>query len=205
MNFNRMETTTTGLMIGFACLAIGFGVLMTVDWGSLALLVGGIAAWAIAFGRQSKLAFGRPHKLWLVIAAVAAYFVIGLVIDSLATLSGLHWASNPAVGHLGSLFIILPFMLMGEELLGIGILEGARSKGLSMVASSLLSALIFALMHVPTYWDHSLFSTLLHVFLLQGAARLIFNYVYLKTGRSIWGSWITHVVVDYSALLLATL
>lgn len=200
-----MKTTNIGLLLGFACLAIGFWVLLSFSWGSFALLIGGILAWAITFKGRSKLAFGRPHKLWLAPLAVIVYFVVGFVIDTLVGLSGLHWAGNPAVGHLGSLFVLLPFMLMGEELLGIGILEGARSKGLSITTSSLLSAIAFSLMHVPTYWDHSLVSTLLHVFLLQGVARLIFNYVYFKTGRSIWGSWITHLMVDYLALSLAAL
>ena len=202
---NQMKTTNIGLLIGFACLAIGFWVLVSFSWGSLALLVGGIVAWAIAFKGQSKIVLGRPYKLWWAIIAVIAYFAVGIIVDTLAGLSGLHWVENPAVGHLGSLFVILPFMLMGEELLGIGILEAARSKGLSIATSSILSAIIFSLMHVPTYWDHSLVSTLLHVFLLQGVARLIFNYVYFKTGRSIWGSWITHLIVDYAALSLAGL
>ncbi|MBR3320349.1 MAG: CPBP family intramembrane metalloprotease, partial [Exiguobacterium sp.] len=90
-----------------------------------------------------------------------------------------------------------------EELLGIGILEGAKSKGLSTLLSSLLSAVVFALLHVPAYWDGSLFSTLLHVLLLQGFARLLLNYVYLKTGRSIWGSWVTHLIIDLIALSVA--
>lgn len=55
-------------------------------------------------------------------------------------------------------------------------------------------------MHTFSYWDGSIVSTIAHVLLLQGVARLIFNYVYLKTGRSIWGSWFTHVLVDLIAL-----
>lgn len=96
----------------------------------------------------------------------------------------------------------LPFMLMGEELLGIGILEAIRSKGFTLSISSLISALIFGLMHISAYWDGYFISTLLHVLLLQGIARLIFNYIYLKSGQSIWGSWLTHILVDFIALSL---
>lgn len=53
------------------------------------------------------------------------------------------------------------------------------------------------------YWDGSLFSTLLHVLLLQGVARIIFNFIYLKTGNSIWGSWVAHMLVDIIALFVA--
>ncbi len=69
-----------------------------------------------------------------------------------------------------------------------------------MWTSTLLSAVVFGLIHIPSYWDGSLVSTLLHVLLLQGVARLIFNYVYIKTGRSIFGSWISHMIVDFVVL-----
>ncbi|OJG34124.1 hypothetical protein RV00_GL000936 [Enterococcus devriesei] len=124
------------------------------------------------------------------------------MVGFLALKIGLSWTSNPAAGHLGSIILKIPFMLMGEELLGIGVLETARNKGLSLTASTFLSALIFGLIHSFVYWDGSLFSTLLHVLLLQGVARLIFNYVYLKTDRSIWGSWISHVLVDLVGLAI---
>ncbi|MEC6748978.1 CPBP family glutamic-type intramembrane protease [Marinilactibacillus sp. XAAS-LB27] len=90
----------------------------------------------------------------------------------------------------------MPFALMGEELLGIGVLEVARSKGWSFVNASLLSALIFGLLHVIAYWNGDIISTVLHVLLLQAVARLIFNFIYLKTGRSIIGSWTIHLLVD---------
>lgn len=197
-----MRTTNAGLIIGFILLMAGFWALLTFDWAWWGLFLGGVLAWIITFKQDSRQALSTPRKLWIAPLGVILYFVTSIGIGFLANLIGFDWAANPASGQLAQIIFMLPFMLMGEELLGIGILEGARSKGLSLWTSSLLSAVIFGLMHIPAYWDGSLVSTILHVLLLQGVARLIFNYVYIKTGRSIWGSWITHVIVDIIALSL---
>ncbi|MDA5561760.1 hypothetical protein PJK55_13550 [Exiguobacterium sp. MMG028] len=199
---NVMRTTTRGLLIGALLLAIGFLALTTLEWAWWAVFVGGVFAWAIAFKQDGKQVLSFPHKLWIAPVGVLIYFITSMGIGLIMGMLGFEWVSNPAAGHLGQIIWMLPFMLMGEELLGIGVLEGARSKGLSILTSSLLSALIFGLLHIPSYWDGSLISTVLHVLLLQGVARLIFNYIYIKTGRSIWGSWFTHMIVDLIALAL---
>lgn len=195
-----MQTTNVRLILGAVLLIAGFYALASFSWAWWGLFIGGGLAWLIAFQRDSKLAFSRPRKLWLIPVGAIVYLVTATLTGLLASAIGFDWAANPGVGHLNQLIFMLPFMLMGEELLGIGILEGLRSKGLSFLLSSLISALIFGLMHVFSYWDGSVFSTVAHVLLLQGVARLIFNYVYLKMGRSIWGSWLTHLLVDLIAL-----
>lgn len=197
-----MSTTNIRLATGLVLLVTGFFTLTSLPGAWFALFLAGVAAWAVTFGKDGRQAFTAPRKLWVIPAGVLMYFVTSLVVEIAIRFTSLEWASSPAAGHLSDIIWMLPFMLMGEELVGIGVLEGARSKGLSILSSSLLSALVFGLMHVSTYWDGSLVSTLLHVLLLQGVARLIFNYVYLKTGRSIWGSWIAHLLVDILALSL---
>ncbi|OAN10511.1 CPBP family intramembrane glutamic endopeptidase [Exiguobacterium undae] len=197
-----MRTTNSGLLIGAILLLIGFGALVQWESAWSALFVCGLIAWAVAFKKDSLQVLSFPKKIWMIPLSVILYFVVGLLIGVLSGMAGMEWAANPVSGHLGQIIFIMPFMLMGEELLGIGILEGARSKGLSMWTSTLLSAVVFGLMHIPSYWDGSFVSTLLHVLLLQGVARVIFNYLYIKTGRSIWGSWIAHVIVDLIALSL---
>ncbi|MBR3062366.1 MAG: CPBP family intramembrane metalloprotease [Exiguobacterium sp.] len=198
-----MRTKISGLIIGALLLVVGFIFVNYFAWGWWGLFVGGILAWVIAFKNDSKLALTFPKKLWIIPLGIIIYFVYSFIVSYSVKLIGFEWAANPAVGQLSQIIWILPFMLFGEELLGIGILEGAKSKGLSTLLSSLLSAVVFALLHVPAYWDGSLFSTLLHVLLLQGFARLLLNYVYLKTGRSIWGSWVTHLIIDLIALSVA--
>ena len=123
-------------------------------------------------------------------------FVVSVLTAYLSKALGFEWAANPASGALASIIFKIPFMLMGEELISLWVLETAQSKGFSFMTSTLISALIFGLLHIFTYWDGSLVSSLVHVLFLQSVARLIFNYVYLKTGRSIWGSWLTHIIFD---------
>lgn len=205
MNMNtleEMDIKNNDILLGTLFLGIGFVILSLFTWGWWALFVGGVAAWAIVFKKDSLSAFRYPKHVWVILLGFVAYAILGALVGFLALKIGLPWASNPAAGHLGSIILKIPFMLMGEELLGIGILETARNKGLSLTASTFLSALIFGLIHSFVYWDGSLFSTLLHVLLLQGAARLIFNYVYIKTDKSIWGSWISHVLVDLVSLAI---
>lgn len=188
------------LLIGAAALIVGFAALSLSAAAWWGLFVGGAFAWWIVFGRTSKAAFTMPKKIWIIPIGVALYFVYGVVAGLLLTRLGFAPAANPATGHLGSLLFKIPFMLLGEELMGIGVLEAARSKGLSLTASTFLSAALFGLMHVFVYWDGSLLSTLLHVLLIQGVARLIFNYIYLISDKSILGSFLCHMLVDYIAL-----
>ena len=197
---NAMSSNNVKLLLGALFLLIGFIMLNYFDWAWWGLFIGGIIAWAITFKQDSKQALSLPHKWWAIFLGVLIYFVYSFVVFNIITRLGFEWAANPQAGNLSGIILILPFMLFGEELLGVGILEGARSKGLSFLSSSLISAVVFALLHVPSYWDGSMVSTLLHVLLLQGVARLILNYVYIKTGRSIWGSWVTHILIDVIAL-----
>lgn len=197
-----MRTSTSGLVLGALFLAIGFWGLITFEWAWWGLLAGGALAWLSAFNKDSLQAFSFPRKPWLILVGALFYLVISIAIGTIASYAGFDWAANPATGQLDQLIFMLPLMLLGEELLGVGILEGARSKGLSFWTSSFLSALVFGLIHMQTYWDGSFGSTLLHVLLLQGISRLIFNYIYWKTKRSIWGSWISHLLVDVISLAL---
>ncbi len=196
----NISISKRNIVIGGFFLVTGFCLLSVFTWAWWGLFLGGIISWLLVFRGDSLSAFSLPKKIWAIPLGVIIYFLLGTVIGLLSKQLGFSWSANPASGHLASLFLKIPFMLMGEELLGIGILETAKNKGVSLFYSTLLSALIFGLMHVFVYWDGSVFSTLLHVLLLQGVARLIFNYIYLITGKSVWGSWATHVLVDIIAL-----
>lgn len=191
---------TGNILLGALFLCGGFTLLSLFPWAWWGLFAGGLVAWAIVFKKDSLFAFTLPKHIWMILLGFLGYMALSISVGYLALSFGLPWAVNPVAGHLGNMILKIPFMLMGEELLGIGILETARNKGLSLTSSTFLSALIFGMMHIFVYWDGSLVSTLLHVLLLQGVARLIFNYVYLKTNRSIWGSWISHLLVDFVSL-----
>lgn len=204
MNTNEtLHSSNAKLFGGAVLMLVGFWGLVTFSWAWWGLFLGSALAWMLAFGKNSKVAFHAPRKLWVIPVAVISYFIVSILIGLLSKKLGFNWVANPASGHLSTIIFMIPFMLMGEELLGIGVLEAAQSKGLSLTVSSLVSALIFGLIHIPSYWDGSWFSTMTHVLLLQGVARLILNSVYLKTGRSIWGSWLAHLLIDLIALSIA--
>lgn len=59
----------------------------------------------------------------------------------------------------------------------------------------MLTAFIFGMVHFQTYFGGDVLRTIVQILLVQGAARLIFNYAYLKT-KSIWTSWIVHLIFD---------
>ncbi|WP_225419637.1 CPBP family glutamic-type intramembrane protease [Lapidilactobacillus wuchangensis] len=182
---------------------IGYCSLMLFEWAWWGILVSGIFAWLIAFNPSGKAAFSRPEHVWLIPLGVILYFGVSMIVGAWANAVGLKWAGSPAAAQpLFPMLAQLPFMLMGEELLGIGVLEGARARGWSWLPSTLLSGLIFGMLHFLDYWDGSVASTMLHVLMLQGVARLILNRIYLHSGQSIWSSWLAHVLIDLLAFAI---
>lgn len=87
-------------------------------------------------------------------------------------------------------FLQVPFMLMGEELLSTNLLLALQKKGFSFVWSSIICSVLFALWHIPAYGFHpaQLLITLM-------PARLALNYVWKKS-NSVWVSWICHFLYD---------
>lgn len=196
--------------IGFILLYVGFYLMGSVDlhigrFQNLSLLIFSILAIALVFGKSALEWFKKPEGKYIKIiilcffANVVWSFVGAALIQIIFGISGSH--GNEAVGNL-ALIPFIPFMLMGEELFSIAILESFRKKfGWSTLVSTLLTAAIFGLVHFQTYFGGDVLRTILQILLVQGAARLIFNYAYLKT-KSIWTSWIIHVIFDIIMLFL---
>ncbi|WP_086299304.1 CPBP family intramembrane glutamic endopeptidase [Enterococcus sp. 3C8_DIV0646] len=87
-------------------------------------------------------------------------------------------------------FLQVPFMLMGEELLSTNLLLALQKKGFSFLWSSIICSVLFALWHIPAYGFHpaQLLITLM-------PARLALNFVWKKS-NSVWVSWICHFLYD---------
>ncbi|RZI49540.1 CPBP family intramembrane glutamic endopeptidase [Lactococcus kimchii] len=87
-------------------------------------------------------------------------------------------------------FLQVPFMLMGEELLSTNIILALEEKGLDFKWASLICGVLFALWHIPAYGFHpaQLLITLL-------PTRLALNYVWKKS-NSVWISWLCHYLYD---------
>jgi len=87
-------------------------------------------------------------------------------------------------------FLQVPFMLMGEELLSTNLLLALQKKGFSFLWSSIICSVLFALWHIPAYGFH-----LAQLLIALMPARLALNYVWKKS-NSVWVSWICHFLYD---------
>lgn len=88
------------------------------------------------------------------------------------------------------IFLQVPFMLMGEELLSTNLILALEKAGLSFGWASLICSVLFALWHIPAYGLNiaQLLITLMPL-------RLVLNYIWKKSD-SIWVSWICHFLYD---------
>ncbi|HDR3887525.1 TPA: CPBP family intramembrane metalloprotease [Bacillus cereus] len=102
-------------------------------------------------------------------------------------------ATKNSVAGVISISMILyrvPFMLMGEELLCTNIIIALQKLGLKFGTASLICSVLFALWHIPSYGfvPMQLLITII-------PARLALNYIW-KNSKSIWVSWICHLIFD---------
>ncbi|AUS70663.1 CPBP family intramembrane metalloprotease [Lactococcus lactis subsp. lactis] len=171
------------------------------------LLLFSILGATLIFGKTWSLWFGYPQDNFIRIVSIALAanivwsIVGGGIVQLIFGMSGFRL--NNTSGNLGS-FLFIPLMLIGEELFSITILETLRKIGLNQFLSSFGSAIIFGLAYFQTYYGGNALRTLVQILLIYGVARLIFNYVYLKT-NSIWASWTVHLLFDLIPLVLITL
>ena len=178
-----------------------------VPLGALALVAG--RAWTALFHRL------RGRDLLLMIGVAALNLVVTVTIGLLMV--GLHPGSaNPVFQSLGdagyatraAAFAAMVPQLLGEELLTILPLLAllwwlhARMKlqrRTAVVLAWLLSALPFALLHLPTYqWD------LLQCLVIIGTARVVLTVAYLLS-RTLCVSTGAHVLNDWSLFGFALL
>ena len=202
ISFKKTIIATVILLIGLFLLLSG-----TAYLGIFSLAVTGLIALTIVYKKASVRAiFGKPIRP---IKTIIGYFLLNWVVSlavSLFLTYGLKWhlQSNPVNDQPSwLLLLILPVMLLGEELFSIYFSSIFSSK-FSLPIASLFSAIIFGLIHYSTYNDGNVLHTLLHILLIQGVARLIFNHAAIKS-NSIWTSWIIHVLFDFSSILLVLL
>lgn len=171
----------------------------------LSLAISGFFALWIVYGKDATLSiFSKPKSP---IKITIKYFLLNIVLSfsvSLFLQYVLKWnlSGNPANEgfQLLALFVI-PIMLLGEELFSIYFFSIFSSK-FSVPIASVFSAIIFGLIHYSTYNNGNILHTLVHILLIQGVARLLFNQAAIKS-NSILTSWGVHILFDFFALLTA--
>ncbi|MGL4106816.1 CPBP family glutamic-type intramembrane protease [Clostridium sp. LP20] len=200
--FNK-PIKTINTIIGIIILALGF-LNLSYDWipilAPFSLAITGLAAFAVTFGLESiKMLFSKPQKT---IKTFFTFFLLAVVVSMLTSfflmyVLKLDLTGNPAVGNVP--WLSLPFMLLGEELISFFVFAIIASlfknNNKQLLIASFGSAIVFALLHVPTYWDGNIIITLLHVLALQGVSRLVFNSAGVKS-NSIIVPWVIHVIFD---------
>ena len=206
--FNKSFKTSNAIL-GTFILALGF-LNLSLGWipilAPYSLFITGLIAFIITFGTESiKMLFNRPKKLvktvfiFLPLAFVASFFsaiVLQIVLK-------LNLAANPVTNNVP--WLELPFMLLGEELISFFVFAIVASllknHNKKLLIATITSALVFALLHVPTYWNGSIFRTIIHVLCLQGVSRLIFNSAGVKS-NSIIAPWVIHILFDSISFLI---
>lgn len=158
----------------------------------------------IVFGKNAtKGIFGKPISP---VKNIVKYLLLNILVSILVSVilqNVLKWDlhGNPVDEgfQLLTLFVI-PIMLLGEELFSIFFLAIFSSK-FSLPIASILSAIIFGLIHYSTYNNGNIVHTLAHILFIQGIARILFNQSAVKS-NSILTSWATHVLFDFIAILI---
>ncbi|MGM0316026.1 MULTISPECIES: CPBP family glutamic-type intramembrane protease [unclassified Enterococcus] len=201
------DLETKKIFIGTFIVILGIVGLL---WGPsivsiLALTVTGFIAFRYVYGPGSiKSLFSKPtapikNFLLYFFLNIVLSFVISFILQKV-----LQWnleGNSATEAFQPLLFIVLPIMIMGEELFSIFFLSIFSNK-FRLPLASLLSAILFALIHYSTYDNGNIIHTLGHILLLQGTARILFNQAAIKS-NSLITSYAVHLIFDFTAIIVA--
>lgn len=197
-------------VLGFFLLLIGFFNL-NIGWipilSPFSLSLTGLIAFYMVFGKDFLLLFTKPIKpfrnfvlffLLIVLVTFGTSYFLQYILN-------LGLASNPIDGHVP--WLKLPFMLFGEELISfytfILTANLLKKNNHNLLIGNLVSAALFAILHITTYWNGNFFLTLFHVLALQGIARIIFNTSGIKS-NTILVPFMIHFIFDIITLMAAS-
>lgn len=94
------------------------------------------------------------------------------------------------------LLLLIPFSLLGEELLSTNVIIALEKMGLQFSNASIICSCLFALLHLTTYG-----ANFLQLFITLIPTRLALNYIWQKS-NSVWISLICHYAFDCLGILL---
>lgn len=200
------------IVVGILLLALG-SLNLICNWipalAPYSLFITGLLAFIVTFGFGSiKVLVVHPvHPIRnFFVFLLLILIVSGLVSIFLSIVLHLPLASNAVADDVH--WLRLSFMILGEELISffifILIANQLRHYRKHLLIATVASAVIFALLHVPTYWSGYLFPTLIHVLSLQGLSRIVFNSAGIRS-NTILIPWLVHLVFDILMLMLGGL
>lgn len=211
--------STTGWLLILAAVAAGFAALLVPlpitdgiasGWLRVAAFIGlplvalGLAApgrWTAIFGRvgfrEVRLMFG------FALLNILVSFAVGFLVKRFGTVAsnqGIADAAGLEGVRLANFFAKTGVQLLGEELLTIlpflAILTLCHARlglgrGAAVLVAWLLSAIVFGLLHLPTYnWNW------VQCLVVIGSARLVLSWAYIWS-KNIWVSTGAHVLNDW--------
>ena len=194
------------IMIAFGVLGVGFYGLTQVDFYYIQfsfLVISGLVSYLLVFGFVGvRQLFSTPKRLiktfLLILVGSQIYGMLAsMIMGILAQLLDIQTKANSAQDNPWWFFVfILPIALLGDTL--------RKKMRINTKVASLLTAIIFGLIHFETYLGSSALFTIVQVILVQGGIRLWFNQAYLKT-KSLNTSWAVHYAFDLIAFVLGSL
>lgn len=173
-----------------------------------------IVSLVIAFGKSGLSdIFSRPIKpfknivKWYVISLMTS-FISGVILTVVFKLN-LH--GNPGLSNVVQTLISLPFLLLFEEIISIFVLlvvsnfiyKKTSNLNLSQIVGTLLSAILFGLLHYSTYFNGDVIHTIIHIIFVQGLVRIFLNFSALKS-NSIIVPWFVHLIFDFTTFGLGS-
>lgn len=203
------DTPVSSLRVIFGLVLIFCGFL-NLSFGFLpflapySLLLASLIAFLVTYSLKGTAhLFSKPENPFrnFFLFLLAAFILSFVTSFLLVLILKLDLKANDLSGNIP--WLQLPFMLLGEELFSFYVLiislNFLQKNPQRMIIATLLSAFVFAIFHMLTYWNGSFLLTLIHVLLLQGCARILFNAAGVRS-NSLYVPWIIHIVFDLITL-----
>ena len=219
---NPPAVSSAGWLLVLAATVVGFSALVTplpfedgvlsgwlraavfVALPLLALAIAAPGRWRAIFRRvgvrEVLLMFGFAILNIIISMSVGALLQ---TFGSVTNNAGVASAADLEGARLASFFAKVALQLLGEELITIlpflALLwylhaKAGLSRNAAVLIAWLLSAIVFGLLHLPTYdWN------IIQCLLVIGSARLVLTWAYIWT-KNIWVSTGAHIINDWAIL-----
>ena len=142
----------------------------------------------------------------LIVLCFIFYFIYAIVMATLLDYLGLSTAANPVFGmNMDVMFFVSSaIQLVGEELFKIILLiismfvvyRFTNRRKLAVVSGVVVSLLLFALIHLPTY-NYNFFQCIFVI----GIGGIFNLFAYLKT-KNVVASYLVHILIDFVPFIL---
>lgn len=208
VSFLRVITGISILIFGFYAATNYISPIIT-PFAPYSLMITGLISFALVYGVTGiKELFSKPSDPKGNIKNFIKYFILTILLGFttaiiLQYILNLKLSVNPESGNVLSIIFQIPFMLLGEELISFYFLLVTANliynkfdnyKNAEIIGI-IVSSILFGLLHYSTYYNGNPLTTIIHILLIQGSARIIFNISGLRS-NSIVMPLLIHIIYD---------